>query len=76
MVLNTLNIITPIGFPGIMNPARKGEMTFSAGIRLVSSISESYFLLTKHNVRRGKNHASGDLNIVSDMPPSVEGRGV
>lgn len=30
MVLNTLKIITPMGFPGIMNPARKGDKTLSA----------------------------------------------
>ena len=29
IVLKTLNIITPIGLPGIIKPARKGEMTFS-----------------------------------------------
>jgi hypothetical protein len=30
MVLKTLKIMTPIGRPGIINPARKGDKTFNA----------------------------------------------
>lgn len=30
MVLKTLKIMTPIGFPGIINPAKNGERTFRA----------------------------------------------
>jgi hypothetical protein len=31
MVLKTLKIMTPMGLPGIMNPAKNGEITLSAG---------------------------------------------
>jgi hypothetical protein len=30
IVLKTLKIITPMGFPGIMNPAKKGDKTLRA----------------------------------------------
>lgn len=30
IVLKTLKIMTPIGFPGIIKPARNGEITLSA----------------------------------------------
>jgi hypothetical protein len=41
MVLKTLKTMTPIGFPGIINPAKNGDKTLRARIISLNNIKET-----------------------------------
>lgn len=67
MVLKTLKTITPIGRPGIMNPARKGDKTFKANQLAFchGNIVYSAKILTKHDVGDRHDHTCRYLDAVS-----------
>lgn len=66
MVLKTLNTMTPIGFPGIIKPAKNGDRTLSATLFSIAytrthTHKRRKTARTQRNISDSENHASRDL---------------
>lgn len=71
IVLKTLKTMTPIGLPGIMNPAKKGDNTLRAKyIRL--RFLAYWNILTKLDIGNSVNHASRNLSMLAVIFQSEE----